>query len=261
MNTRRQFLIRAPIGLLGAAAACSGDRPAPAGGAPQATPGAPPAFGTAAGAGPEVSPSTFAEAEKLAQVNMSAGQREMAAATWRKTMAPYLERRSGPRKVTLGPDHAPAMRWNPALVGSPTGPDRDHFTLSRTETPPLPANDADIAFAPVTSLARWIESRKLSPTRLTWIYLDRIARLDPKLRSVITLARAEALGRAAMADAEIASGKYRGPLHGIPFGVKDLLDTAGIATTYGAEPFRDRAASLGGYDVANTGAVVFNARR
>jgi Asp-tRNA(Asn)/Glu-tRNA(Gln) amidotransferase A subunit family amidase len=92
----------------------------------------------------------------------------------------------------------------------------------------------------VTSLARWIESRQLSATRLTQIYLERITRLDAKLRSVITRTSDHALAQAARADAEIASGKYRGPLHGIPFGVKDLLDTAGIATTYGAEPFRDR---------------------
>jgi Asp-tRNA(Asn)/Glu-tRNA(Gln) amidotransferase A subunit family amidase len=240
MNTRRQFLIRAPLGLIGAAAACSVDRQSPDTGVPQTTPGAPPAFGTAAGAGPVVSPGTFAEAEKLAQVSMNVAEREMAAATWRQTMAPYLERRSGPRKVALAPEHTPAMRWNPVIAGSSAGPDHDQFVLSRSETPPLPAKDEDIAFAPVTSLARWIESRQLSATRLTQIYLERITRLDAKLRSVITRTSDHALAQAARADAEIASGKYRGPLHGIPFGVKDLLDTAGIATTYGAEPFRDR---------------------
>ncbi|MBC7894365.1 MAG: amidase, partial [Cytophagaceae bacterium] len=103
-----------------------------------------------------------------------------------------------------------------------------------------PASDADIAFAPVTSLSRWIEKRQLSSERLTNIYLERIARLDGTLRSVITLARDRALEQARAADAEIARGRYRGPLHGIPFGVKDLLDTAGIATTWGAEPYRDR---------------------
>jgi Asp-tRNA(Asn)/Glu-tRNA(Gln) amidotransferase A subunit family amidase len=241
MNTRRQFLIRAPLGLLGAAAACGGDRQTPGQALPQpATPGAPPAFGTAAGSGPTVSASTFAEAEKLAQVSMSAAEREMAAATWRQTMAPYLERRSGPRKVGLAPEHAPAMRWNPLIAGSPAGPGQDRFVPAKTAPLPLPEKDEDIAFAPVTSLARWIEGRQLTATRLTRIYLDRIARLDAKLRSVITRTDDHALAQAARADAEIASGKYRGPLHGIPFGVKDLLDTAGIATTYGAEPFRER---------------------
>ena len=92
----------------------------------------------------------------------------------------------------------------------------------------------------MTQLSRWIETRKLTSERLTGIYLDRIARLDPKLRCIITLTRDQALAQAKQADAEIAAGKYRGPLHGIPYGVKDLLDTAGIPTTYGAEPFRNR---------------------
>jgi Asp-tRNA(Asn)/Glu-tRNA(Gln) amidotransferase A subunit family amidase len=104
----------------------------------------------------------------------------------------------------------------------------------------LPAADDDIAFAPVAELSRWIEDRRLSAERLTSIYLDRIAKHDGRLRSVITLPREEALRQARQADAEIGSGRYRGPLHGIPYGVKDLLDTAGIATTFGAEPFRDR---------------------
>ena len=105
---------------------------------------------------------------------------------------------------------------------------------------PLPADDADIAFAPVTQLSRWIERKALTSERLTSIYLDRIDSFDPRLRCVITLTRDVALAQAKKADEEIAAGKYRGPLHGIPWGAKDLLDTAGIPTTYGAEPFRNR---------------------
>src|SRR5581483_1541712 len=82
--------------------------------------------------------------------------------------------------------------------------------------------------------------RALTSERLTAIYLQRIDQLDSKIRSIITLTRDAALARAKQADAEIAAGRYRGPLHGIPYGVKDLLDTAGIPTTYGAEPFRNR---------------------
>jgi Asp-tRNA(Asn)/Glu-tRNA(Gln) amidotransferase A subunit family amidase len=92
----------------------------------------------------------------------------------------------------------------------------------------------------VTQLSRWIESRQLTSERLTNIYLSRIERLDGKIRSVITRTTNHALSRAKTADAEIAAGKYRGPLHGIPYGVKDLLDTKDILTTYGAEPFRNR---------------------
>jgi Asp-tRNA(Asn)/Glu-tRNA(Gln) amidotransferase A subunit family amidase len=175
---------------------------------------------------------------------MSAAERDMAAASWRQSMAPLLERRTGPRKVALDAAVAPATHWNPTTVaGVAAGPTRDNFVRSASETVPLPTNDADIAFAPVTRLSRWIEQKALTSERLTTIYLTRIEQFDPKLRCIITLTRDTALAQAKQADAEIAAGKYRGPLHGIPYGVKDLLDTAGIATTYGAEPFRNRVPS------------------
>jgi Asp-tRNA(Asn)/Glu-tRNA(Gln) amidotransferase A subunit family amidase len=238
MNTRRRFLITAPLGVVGAAIACN--REPPAGTPPStATPGAPPTFATAPASGPEVSASTFGEAEKLMQVTMTGAEREMAAGSWRRAMAPLLERRTGPRKVALEPQIAPATRWNPALAGE-QGPAHDRFERSKDLSLPLPSSDADIAFAPVTQLSRWIERRQLTSERLTNIYLRRIEQFDARLRCVITLTKDVALARAAAADREIAAGKYRGPLHGVPFGVKDLLDTAGIATTYGAEPFRDR---------------------
>jgi Asp-tRNA(Asn)/Glu-tRNA(Gln) amidotransferase A subunit family amidase len=240
MNTRRRFLITAPMGAFAAAAGCGSEPQRTSGPAPPATPGAPPTFGTGPVSGPAVSPSTFAEAEKLAQVTMSAGEREMAAASWQRSMAPLLERRVGPRKIALASEVAPATRWNPALGGIGAGPARDLFIRSASETAPLPATDADIAFAPVSRLSRWIEQKALTSERLTNIYLRRIEQFDPQLRSVITVTRDFALAQARKADAEIAAGKYRGPLHGVPYGVKDLLDTAGIATTYGAEPFRAR---------------------
>jgi Asp-tRNA(Asn)/Glu-tRNA(Gln) amidotransferase A subunit family amidase len=92
----------------------------------------------------------------------------------------------------------------------------------------------------VTRLSRWIEQKKLTSERLTQIYLQRIEQYNPKLRCVITLTRELAMQQAKEADAEIAAGRYRGPLHGIPWGGKDLLDTLGIPTTYGAEPYRNR---------------------
>jgi Asp-tRNA(Asn)/Glu-tRNA(Gln) amidotransferase A subunit family amidase len=253
MNTRRHFLIQAPVALLGAVAACRVDEQKTGTGATTAaapTAGAPPAFNTAPPVGPEVSPSTFAEAEKLVQVQMTDAQRQIMAKSWRTSMAALLERRTGPRKLALEPTLAPATRWEPAsitvaatgptLAGEPKQSTRDRFVRTAIDPGPLPTNDADIAYAPVTQLARWIETRKLTSTRLTQIYLDRIQRYDSKLRCVITLTRDAALAQAKQADAEIGAGKYRGPLHGIPFGVKDLLDTAGIPTTYGAEPFQHR---------------------
>jgi Asp-tRNA(Asn)/Glu-tRNA(Gln) amidotransferase A subunit family amidase len=242
MNTRRQFLIRAPLGFLVTAAACSNDTPAPASQATPAggTPGAPPTFGTGAGSGPAVTPATFAEAEKLMQVTMTEAERQQAADSWRQSLAQYLERRTGPRQVALADTDAPAMIWNPMLPGIAAPPIRDRFVRSKSAGKPMPASEDEIAFAPVAELSLWIESRQLSSERLTQIYLGRIERLDPKIRSVITTTRDHALARAKAADAEIAAGKYRGPLHGVPYGVKDLLDTKDIPTTYGAEPFRNR---------------------
>jgi Asp-tRNA(Asn)/Glu-tRNA(Gln) amidotransferase A subunit family amidase len=242
MNTRRQFLIRAPLGLAAAAAACRGETESAATQSPAtqaATPGAPVAFNTAPPVGPEVTATTFAEAEKLTQVTLTDAERATAAGSWRRAMAPMLERRTGPRKVALEPELAPASQWNPVLPGMTVGPQRDRFVRS-TSSAAVPGSDDDIAYAPVTQLSRWIEQRKLTSERLTGIYLARIERLDPKLRSIITLTRDHALSQARTADAEIAAGRYRGALHGVPFGVKDLLDTAGIPTTYGAEPFRNR---------------------
>jgi len=111
------------------------------------------------------------------------------------------------------------------------------------ELEPLPNSDAAIAFAPVTTLSRWIETRQLTSARLTAIYLERLSRFQSALRCSITITHDRAMLAAQQADAEIGAGHYRGPLHGIPWGAKDLLDTAGIPTTYGAEPFRHRVPS------------------
>jgi Asp-tRNA(Asn)/Glu-tRNA(Gln) amidotransferase A subunit family amidase len=243
MNTRRQFLIRAPLGFLVAAAGCKVEAPAPATPSPPATPGAPPTFGTGAGVGPDVTPATFAEAEKLLQVTMTPAERQQAAGAWRTSMAPYLERRTGPRKVAIAATEAPATLWNPILPGMVQPASGDRFVRSRDAGAPLPVSDDAIAHAPVTQLSRWLESRQLTSERLTNIYLSRIDQLDPKIRAVITVTREHATARARTADQEIAAGKYRGPLHGIPYGVKDLLDTKDIPTTYGAEPFRSRVPS------------------
>ncbi len=162
------------------------------------------------------------------------------AESWRRTLASTMERRTGPRKVTIPDELSPATVWNPSAAVRFTVPTRDRFARSLGDPGALPATDDDIAFAPVTALSRWIERRQLTSERLTNIYLARIAKYDPKLRCIITLDRDGALAAARAADAEIAKGKYRGPLHGVPFGVKDLLDTAGLATTWGAEPFRNR---------------------
>lgn len=232
-KSRREILTEASFGLL--AAAAIGDPQAP-----DLPPGAPSAFNTSPPVGPVVSPVTFAEAEKLVQVTLTQPQRVMAAENWRTSMASLYERRTGPRKVALEPTLPPFSHWTSVLPGEPAGPSRNRFVRSNIDPGPLPGDDDDIAYAPVSQLARWIELHQLSSERLTNIYLRRLAQFNPKLRCVITVTQKRAVAEAQKADREIAAGHYRGPLHGIPWGAKDLLDTADIRTTYGAEPFRDR---------------------
>ena len=236
-KSRREFLTQTTLSLLGATVATTS---LAQNGSPNMPPGAPTTFGAAPPVGPEVSASTFAEAEKLVQIELTPADRAQAAGNWRTSMAPYYERRVGPRKVSIEVTTAPWSRWDSTLPGMTSGPSRNEFLRSHVDPGVLPSSDEQIAFAPLTKLSRWIETRKLTSERLTNIYLARIERFNPKINCIITLTRDHALEQAKRADAEIASGHYRGPLHGIPWGAKDLLDTAGIPTTYGAEPFQHR---------------------
>jgi Asp-tRNA(Asn)/Glu-tRNA(Gln) amidotransferase A subunit family amidase len=246
-RTRREFLGTTSLGLVGAALAATttgAQVPQSPSASPPPTPGAPPAFGTAPAVGPAVSADDFAHAEKLVQIEMTPKDLAQAAGNWQQSMAAAIERRVGPRKLAIPATVVPATVWNPEMPHGVPG-DAGHATPSPAaalETPatPLPSSDEDIAFAPLTHLSAWVRTRKITSERLTKIYLQRLKRFDPELKCVITLTEAHALQQARAADAEIAAGKYRGPLHGIPWGAKDLLDTAGIPTTYGAEPFRNR---------------------
>jgi Asp-tRNA(Asn)/Glu-tRNA(Gln) amidotransferase A subunit family amidase len=243
-TSRRDFLTQGSLGIFGAAAVgrdfLTPDVTSDEFSEQEPPPGAPPAFGTGPAVGPAVTPAIFAAAEKLLQFELTDAERKLAADSWRVNLAAVYERRTGPRKVALGANVAPWSRYSAVLPGQTAGPGREQFVRSKTDPGPLPTDDADIAYAPVTKLSRWIEQRKLSSLRLTEIYLRRLEAFNPKLRCVITLTRELAMKQARDADAEIAAGKYRGPLHGIPWGGKDLLDTAGIPTTYGAEPYRNR---------------------
>jgi len=268
-RSRREFLAKGSMGLVAAAMAgkaAGGQVPVgPVGPQVPSTPGAqvagePGAFGTSPVTGPEVSVETFRQAEKLMQVEMTPKDLAEAAGNWRQSMAAVYERRVGPRKLAIGYDVAPATVWNPLMpkvqgaacetVERKVGEDDGRGLRGNANVgggprgweplKPLPASDEDIAYAPVSQLARWMEAKAITSERLTGIYLERMERFNKELNCVITLTREHALTQARAADREIAAGKYRGPLHGIPWGAKDLLDTAGIRTTWGAEPFRDR---------------------
>ena len=239
-RSRREFLAKSGMGLMGAAMA--GGEAKAMGRQTASTPGAPPAFGTAAAVGPKVGVETFVEAEKLVQVEMTPAERVEAAGNWQSSMAALFERRVGPRKVELRDGEAPATVWGPesAKAGPRDSAAREVLVTVHDYEAPLPETEEGIAFAPVVLQAYWIRRKLLTSERLTKIYLDRLKRFDPKLRCVITLCEEHALEQARAADKEIAAGKYRGPLHGIPWGAKDLLDTKGIRTTWGAEFYKDR---------------------
>ena len=246
-RSRRDFLAKGSMGLVGVAMAAktakAGQTPVAAGPQIPSTPGAPGAFGTSLSTGPEVSVETFVQAEKLVQVEMTPKDLAEAAGNWRQSMAAVYERRVGPRKLAIGYDVVPATVWNPTMptaqgVAAVVG--ESSFVRGAAKEGALPSSDEAIAYATVAQLSKWIESKQITSERLTKIYLARLERFNKELNCVITLTAEHALEQARVADREIAEGKYRGPLHGIPWGAKDLLDTAGIKTTWGAEPFRDR---------------------
>jgi Asp-tRNA(Asn)/Glu-tRNA(Gln) amidotransferase A subunit family amidase len=240
-KTRREFLTKAGMGLVAAALAGTAVEAEQAE-VPQSTqtPGAPPAFGTAAPVGPAVTAETFEEAEKLVQVEMSAKDIAQAAGNWQQSMAAVLERRVGPRKLALAETDVPATVWNPEIPEVAVAHGGESFAVRHYHSYPPPSREEDIVFSSIVSQGEWIKAKLITSEQLTKMYLERLKKYQPVLNCVITLTEEHALAQARKADAEIAAGKYRGPLHGIPWGAKDLLDTAGIPTTWGAEPFRDR---------------------
>jgi Asp-tRNA(Asn)/Glu-tRNA(Gln) amidotransferase A subunit family amidase len=142
------------------------------------------------------------------------------------------------RAVKLPNALPPATLFDPRLAGF-SMPAQAALNIPRV-APALPGSDEDIAFAPVHHLSCWIAGGQLSSVRLTRIYLDRIGRHDHALFSFATVTEALALAQAERADTLLAAGTWLGPLHGIPYAAKDILDTAGIVTGWGAEPFSQR---------------------
>jgi len=179
---------------------------------------------------------SLAEAERLIAVEYSPGQRELVLID----LEDQINRIKNLRSVSLPNALAPASVFDPRLPVTDFELEQRPIVTSRHEPGPLPASDEDIAFAPLVSLSEWLRTSMLSSTRLTEIYLARLARFNTELECVVTITEGLALEQATRADQEIAAGRYRGPLHGVPWAAKDLLDTAGIATTWGATPYKDR---------------------
>jgi Asp-tRNA(Asn)/Glu-tRNA(Gln) amidotransferase A subunit family amidase len=132
------------------------------------------------------------------------------------------------------------MQFNPIPVGMKLETKRKKFKMSPAGKVKLPENIDDLAFYSVGQLGELLKTKQITSERLTQFYLDRLKKYGPKLECVVTLTEELALSQAKRADAEIASGHYRGPLHGIPYGAKDLLATKDIRTTWGAAPYTNQ---------------------
>ncbi|MEP7188111.1 MAG: amidase [Roseiflexaceae bacterium] len=185
----------------------------------------------------DISPELIAAAEQLIGLRFTAAERELMRDGLHKQLEHYAQLRS----VTLTNDVPPALLFDPRVSSSAART----FAPANTEyhaTPAwaVPADLEQLAFAPVTQLGELIRTRQVSSVALTEMYLRRLKRYDPMLRCVVSLTEELALSQADRADAELAAGRYRGPLHGIPWGAKDLLATRGIRTTWGATPFQEQ---------------------
>ena len=203
-----------------------------------------PALGAAAavaqnpGAGPQqrIGKAALASSLELAGLKFTDEQLEM--------MLPnvnnYLRNYETLRTIDIPLDTEPAVRFQPLLPGrkAPSGPSRFRPTVAPTMS--RPKNLEDLAFVPVTQLAQLIAGGSVTPLELTRMYLERLKRYSPTLNCTITFTEELAMEQAARATKEIKAGNYKGPLHGIPWGAKDLFATKGIRTTWGAEPFQNQ---------------------
>ncbi|MCH2132802.1 MAG: amidase [Phycisphaerales bacterium] len=187
----------------------------------------------------KVSPETIAHAERLAGIRFTPRERAMMAESIGAQLEMMKARVDG---LDMPETLFPALTFNPLLPGRvphPATPSGDPNTLP-TVSRRLPTDPVEIAYASIAELSHWIRTRKLTSRDLTRLYLDRLKKHDADLHCVVTLLEEQAMTQAAAADAEIDAGRWRGPLHGIPWGAKDLFDTAGVKTTWGAATHADR---------------------
>lgn len=177
------------------------------------------------------------QAEWVAGLELSDEERESTASAVQRNLDAFRKLRA----VDVGYDVPPALAFLPTPAMRPAaGVRRNQAEPIESHAPKRPASDEALAFLPVTELAALVRTRQVSSTALTRLYLDRLKRFDPLLKCVVTLTEDLALKQAAKADAELTAGLYRGPLHGIPWGAKDLIAYPGYPTTWGATPFREQ---------------------
>src|SRR5438128_9510818 len=176
-------------------------------------------------------------AEKLIGIELNDAQETMAL----RGVNLNLDNYEAVRKIDVPLDTEPAIVFHPALPGFhiKRASRKTKFKFGKHEPAQFKSVE-DLAFATVPQLAELIRTKKVSSVELTRMYLGRLKRYGPKLLCVVTLTEDLAMKQAQEADNDLRRGKYRGPLHGIPWGAKDLFATKGIKTTWGAEPYRDQ---------------------
>ena len=189
----------------------------------------------AAQQGAEITTATIACAEELAGLEFSEEERAAIARGLRNQRQSIAQLRA----VPLDNSVAPALVFNPLPAGFTPSTEKRKMVRSRTTVRAVP-RDEELAFLPVTELSELVRTRRVTSMQLTRLYLARLKKYDPLLLCVVNLTEERALAQARAADEEIARGRYRGPLHGIPWGAKDLLATKGIPTTWGTSPFKDQ---------------------
>lgn len=189
-----------------------------------------------AAAAARVTPEMVKQAEWIAGITFSDDERKGIARSLDESLRDFEEL----RKVEIGYDVPPALTFFPTPPRPAASIRRNTATPIDSHTPDRPGSDEDLAFLPLSELSKLVRARKVSSMELTQLYLGRLERFDPLLKCVVTLTRKLALEQAKRADTEIAAGRYRGPLHGIPWGAKDLIAYPGYPTTWGATPFKDR---------------------
>jgi Asp-tRNA(Asn)/Glu-tRNA(Gln) amidotransferase A subunit family amidase len=188
-------------------------------------------------AGAEITKDTIASAEEIAGVTFTDEERAMMVRNLNNTKQAI----EALHKVPLDNSVSPVLVFDPVPAGA-TLPAKRKQPMVRERVPVMarPGSLDELAFLSVSQLSQLVRTRKVKPSELTEMYLGRLKRFDPQLKCVISLTEERARAQARAADAEIASGKYRGPLHGIPWGAKDLLAAKGYKTTWGAGPYKEQ---------------------
>jgi len=179
---------------------------------------------------------TVQDAEKLIDLHFSDAKVDQMLSGLKNQLEDY----EALHKISLSNSVPPAMIFNPLPVGFQFERGASRFKMSPLPRLKPPQDQDDLAFYSISDLASLIKHKQISSEKLTRLYLDRIRKYAPRLECIVTVTETLALEQARRADAEIKSGKYRGPLHGIPYAAKDLLAVNGIRTTWGAAPYTNQ---------------------